>query len=266
MPNPKDQHLHERFPLLWAASTTDPEQRTDLELTDSQFGAKWRRHKSRRLAELQRHEDQLALVEARRHLERVAPVIEQLEHLGGLAPDLHAAVDAAPRDLRSAEATFRLTTLRLHPSPHVADHQLERVLDDLRQLRADDLGCAIVRESICAIERPTTYAALGERFGGKTKQTVADRKKRLEERLCALGERHALSALRRELEGRLNDTVHGRTLPASDPFTQIATLTNDGDYPTVVDVVRAALWLASGDGEGRRAGMERLQDGSLRTR
>ena len=264
---PRHQPLWLRFPLLWESAQTPPDLREDLARTDSEFGAKWRRHKTDRLAELQRHEDQLALVTARRELDDALPVLTQLGLLATGGEDLRSSATLTPVDGQSAELVYRLTTLRLQPTLTVADHELGLVLDDLQQLGTDALGHAIVREAICTLGKPTTYVVLGERHGGKTKQTVADRRKRLEGRLIGLGDRRALSALREALSSRLVNSIKGPTLPAGDPFTQIAVLPHEGGFPDVVDAVKVGLWLASaGPDDQQRPGFEIQKDGSLTVR
>ncbi len=264
---PRHEPLRLRFPLLWESTETPPGLREDLDRTDAELGAKWRRHKTDRLAELQRHEDQLALVAVKRELDDVLPVLTQLGLVATGGEDLRSAATLTPVDGRSAKIVYRLITLRLQPAVAVADHELDLVLDDLRQLDTDALGHAIVREAICTIHKTTTYAVLGERHGGKTKQTVADRRKRLEGRLIGLGDRRALSALREALSSRLANSTKGPTLPADDPFTRIALLPHEGEFPDVVDAVKVGLWLASaGPDDKRRPGFEIQKDGSLTVR
>mgnify|MGYP000897934093 CR=1 FL=1 len=264
---PRHQPLRLRFPLLWESTQTPPDLREDLARTDSEFGAKWRRHKTDRLAELHRHEDQLALVAARRELDQALPILAQLNLLTPGGADLRSAATLSPVDGQSAEIVYRLTTLRLQPTLTVADHELGLVLDDLRQLDTDALGHAIVREAICSLVKPTTYLVLGKRHGGKTKQTVADRKRRLECRLIELGERRALSALCEALSSRLVNSIKGPTLPTDNPFNQIALLPHEDEFPDVIDVVKVGLWLASaGRDDERRPGFQIQQDGSLTVR
>ena len=264
---PRHEPLRLRFPLLWESTETPPGLREDLDRTDTEFGAKWRRHKTDRLAELQRHEDQLALVAVKRELDDALPVLTQLGLVATGGEDLRSAATLTPVDGRSAEIVYRLTTLRLQPAVAVADHELGLVLDDLRQLDTDFLGHAIVREAICSLGKPTTYLVLGERHGGKTKQTVADRKRRLEGRLIELGGRRALSALCEALSSRLANSIKGPTLPTDDPFNQIALLPHEDEFPDVIDVVKVGLWLASaGRDDERRPGFQIQQDGSLTVR
>ena len=264
---PRHDPLRLRFPLLWESTETPPGLREDLDRTDAELGAKWRRHKTDRLAELQRHEDQLALVAVKRELDDALPVLTQLGLLATGGEDLLSAATLTPVDGRSAEIVYRLTTLRLQPAVAVADHELDLVLDDLRRLDTDALGHAIVREAICSLVKPTTYLVLGKRHGGKTKQAVADRKRRLEGRLIELGERRALSALCEALSSRLVNSIKGPTLPTGDPFNQIALLPHEDEFPDVIDVVKVGLWLASGGRyDERRPGFKIQQDGSLTVR
>jgi hypothetical protein len=253
--------------LLWESTETPPGLREDLDRTDAELGAKWRRHKTDRLAELQRHEDQLALVAVKRELDNALPVLRQLGLVATGGEDLRSAATLTPVDGRSAEIVYRLITLRLQPAVAVADHELDLVLDDLRQLDTDALGHDIVREAICSLVKPTTYVVLGERHGGVTKQTVADRKRRLEGRLIKLGGRRALSALRETLSSRLVSSVKGTTLPTDDPFNQIALLPHEDEFPDVVDAVKVGLWLASaGHNDERRPGFKIQENGSLTVR
>ena len=47
---PHHEPLRLRFPLLWESTETPPSLREDLDRTDAELGAKWRRHKTGRLA------------------------------------------------------------------------------------------------------------------------------------------------------------------------------------------------------------------------
>ena len=69
------------------------------------------------------------------------------------------------------------------------------------------------------------------------------------------------------LASRIVNSIKGPTLPAGDPFTQIAVLPHEGGFPDVVDAVKVGLWLASaGPDDERRPGFEIQKDGSLTIR
>ncbi len=264
--SPPEQTLRHRFPLLWRLDATDPEFREDLERTDREFGSKWRRHKADRLAELQRHEDQLALAVARDEIAAARPVIDLLGLLAHAPGSLLAAVATTPIDAETAETVFRLSTIRLSPAVSVADHDLDEVLDDLSSLHPDDLGEAILREAIYPVGPPIPNSRLAKRFG-ITRQSVSERRRRLEDRLIELGKRRSLASLRDHLEGRTRHQATGPVLPPNDPFAGIARLDHEGSFPDVIDAVQAGLWLASRIPlDSRPPGFRRQPDDSLSIR
>ena len=264
----RNEPLRLLFPLLWSSTATPNDFREDLERTDIEFGYKWRRHKSARLAELQRHEDQLALTIARGRLSITEPLLVQLEALHEVSGNLLDAVTTMPIDRRSAEAVFRSSSINLRPGVAVADHHLDAVLTDLGDLEPlDDLGLAIVREAIWTVQKPTPYQKLADEHGGISRQAVDGRRKTLIKRLLGIGERRALSSLREFLRNQADDRSGSVVLPADDPFTRIALLPHEGGFPDVVDAVKVGLWLASaGPDDERRPGFEIQKDGSLTIR
>ncbi|MBC8363445.1 MAG: hypothetical protein H8E59_00405 [Actinobacteria bacterium] len=270
MPNNKrhNEPLRLRFPFLWGSTATPDDFREDLRRTDAEFGFKWRRHKTARLAELQRHEDQLALVIAKERLSIAEPLLQQLESLGAVSDNLLDAVTTTPIDRRSAEAVFRSSSISLRPGVVLADHHLDAVLTDLTDLEPEgDLGLAIVRDSICTVRKPTTYQKLADEHGGITRQAVDGRRKTLVRRLLGIGERRALASLGEFLRNQAAERSGSLVMAAANPFTRIALLPHEGDFPDVVDAVKVGLWLASaGPNADRPPGFQAQPDGSLRRR
>ncbi|MDP6422561.1 MAG: hypothetical protein QF672_14780 [SAR202 cluster bacterium] len=260
-----EEQLRHRFPLLWRNQDTRTDFREDLGRTDREFGTKWRKHKSDRLADLQRHEDQLALADTIETLAATRPVIRQLGMISTLSGDLLDAVLSTPIDTYTADAIYRLGAITLRPTVAVADHDLDKVLADLSELEPDDLGISILRELTYPIGKRTSGSQLAARHD-ITRQSVAERRRRLEERLILLAERRPLASLRDYLVGRMRHREPGPILLAGNPFTAIAQLAHETHFPSVIDAVQAGLWLASQHSDERPRGFELQPDGSLAKR
>ena len=264
--------LGERFPHLRRSPDTRDDFREDLARTDVEFGRKWRRHKSARLAELQLHEDQLELADRRRFLDRIQPVVDLLAEVstgvatGGIAPGGDLLLDAIGRDVvdhGSAEAAYALATIRLRPELSVGDHGYGAVRSDLLGLGLDQVGVDVLRESVCALTRPATDTLLAERHG-IAKQSIAERRRRLVDRLLQMGDRRPFASLCEVIVDRMDRRGERPRLRLDDPLARIALL-RGRDFPDLSDAVAVGIWLASGDGvDGRRPGFQRSDDGLVR--
>jgi len=267
MPSQSPRPLSERFHLLHRSPDTSDEFRADLDRTDIEFGRKWRRHKNARLAELQRHEDQLDLANRRRFIDRIQPVVDQLAAVDpGQASGTGLLLDALAAgvvDHPSAMTAYQLATIRLLPELTIGDHESSAVLADVRALKLDETGVAVLRESICTTSRPLSDSRLAERFD-ITKQSVAERRRRLVRRLLDLEARRPFAALREVITDRIDHRGPRPRLRAEDPLVRIAAI-EPLEHPDLIDVVSIGIWLASGDRSGDTPpGFEKSPDGLFR--
>ena len=243
----KSEPMAGRFPHLWRSPRTPEQFREDLGLTEAEFGSKHRRGKAARLAEMQLHEDQLALTEAAEEIGRARPVLVNLGKIGSVAPNLLDAQAFRIVDAESAEAAYRLATISLRPEARVEDHELEAVLDELTDLCKDALDRDLLRESVCNCVKPVSDTKLGRRHE-KARQSVAERRHKLINRLVELGGRRPIASLRDFIIGRIDHRTGEPCLHADDPFVQIALLDIDSDSLSAQDVVAVGIWLASDRG------------------
>ncbi len=243
----KTAPLASRFPHLWRSPRAPEEFREDLELTEVGFGRKYRRGKAARLAELQLHEDQLALTKAAEELGRARPLLVNLGKIGNVVQTLLDARAFRTVDAESAEAAYRLATISLRPEVRVEDHELEAVLDELRDVCRDELDRDILRESICTCVKPVADTKLGKRYE-MTRQSVAERRHKLINRLVDLSGRRPIASLLDFIIGRIDHRTGEPYLHADDPFVQIALLDIDSDSLSAQDVVAVGIWLASDRG------------------
>lgn len=233
-----------RFPHLWRSTRTPEQFREDLDLTEAEFGRKHRRGKAARLAELQLREDQLALTEAAEELGRARPLLANLSKTGNVTQNLLDARTFRITDDESAEAAYRLATISLRPEARVENHELEAVLDDLKDVCRDALDRDILRESICTCLKPVPDTKLAERYE-KTRQSVAKRRHKLINRLVDLSGQRPISSLLDFIIARIDHRTGKPCLHADDPFVQIALLDIDSDSLGAQDVVAVGIWLAS---------------------
>jgi len=243
----KSEPMAGRFPHLWRSPRTPEQFREDLGLTEAEFGRKHRRGKAARLAELQLHEDQLALTETAEELGRARPLLANLSKIGDVAPNLLDARAFRIADAESAQAAYRLATISLRPEARVEDHELEAVLDDLKDVCRDELDRDILRESICTCVKPVPDTKLGKRHE-MTRQSVAERRHKLINRLVDLSGRRPIASLLDFIIGRIDHRTGEPCLHADDPFVQIALLDIDSDSLSAQDVVAVGIWLASDRG------------------
>ncbi len=243
----KTAPLASRFPHLWRSPRAPEEFREDLDLTEVEFGRKYRRGKAARLAELQLHEDQLALTEAAEELGRARPLLVNLGKIGNIAQNLLDTRAFRTVDAESAEAAYRLATISLRPEARVEDHELEAVLDELKDLCKDELDRDILRESICSCVKPVTDTKLGKRHD-MTRQSVAERRHKLINQLVELGGRRPIASLRDFIIPRIDHRTGKPCLHADDPFVQIALINTGSDSLDARDAVAVGIWLASDQG------------------
>jgi hypothetical protein len=243
----KTAPLASRFPHLWRSPRAPEEFREDLDLTEVEFGRKYRRGKAARLAELQLHEDQLALTEAAEELGRARPLLVNLGKIGNVVQTLLDARAFRTVDAESAEAAYRLATISLRPEARVEDHELEAVLDELKGLCKDALDRDILRESICSCVKRVADTKLGRRHE-MTRQSVAERRHKLINRLVELGGRRPIASLLDFIIGRIDHRTGKPCLHADDPFVQIALINTGSDSLDARDAVAVGIWLASDQG------------------
>ena len=243
----KTAPLASRFPHLWRSPRAPEEFREDLDLTEAEFGRKHRRGKAARLAELQLHEDQLALMEAAEELGRARPLLANLSKTGDVAPNLLDARAFRIADAESAQAAYRLATISLRPEARVEDHELEAVLDELTDLCKDALDRDLLRESVCNCVKPVSDTKLGRRHE-KARQSVAERRHKLINRLVDLSGRRSIASLLDFIIGRIDHRTGKPCLHADDPFVQIALINTGSDSLDARDVVAVGIWLASDQG------------------
>ena len=243
----KTEPMASRFPHLWRSPRASEEFRKDLDLTEAEFGSKHRRGKAARLAELQLHEDQLALTEAAEEIGRARPVLVNLGKIGSVAQNLLDAQAFRIVDAESAEAAYRLATISLRPEARVEDHELEAVLDELTDLCKDALDRDLLRESVCNCVKPVSDTKLGRRHE-KARQSVAERRHKLINRLVELGGRRPIASLRDFIIARIDHRTGRPCLHADDPFVRIALLDIGSDSLDARDVVAVGIWLASDQG------------------
>jgi len=276
---PTGDHIGNRFPNLSQLSTEPGEFQKvlgltkeesdgylkDFGLTDKEFGTDWRRGKQARLAAFQSLEDRLALEAFSKELDGTRPVLANLEEIGKAVPNLLDALPTDIVDFESAKVAYRLASINLQPTVQMGAHGFDATRAELKGLSLDEppkrkgqevggYAVEILRESLCTLGKPLKDTDLAERHG-ITKQSVAERRRRLIRQLTELGERPPFAALRDLITTRIDKLAQPQCLHLDDPFVKIAQLPpeSEQEFPDISDVVSVGIWLAfSGDLAGIR--------------
>lgn len=277
---PTADHIGNRFPNLSQLSTEPGELQKVLGLTreesdsylkdfgqtDKEFGKDRRRGKKARLAEFQIHEDRLALRAFSKELDRARPVLANLEEIGKAVPNLLDALPTDIVDFESAKVAYRLASINLQTPVQMGAHEFDATRAELKGLSLDEppkrkgqevggYAVEILRESLCTLGKPLKDTELAERHG-ITKQSVAERRRRLIRQLTKLAERPPFAALRDLITTRIDKLAQPQCLHLDDPFVKIAQLPHgpEPEFPDISDVVLVGIWLAfSGDLAGIRS-------------
>ena len=239
-----------RFPHLSASTHLENDAREDFLLTEREFGDKYRRGKQARLQEFENAENRLAVQFLTAQVEHMSPIVEALQRCAGTAPTLLDAAIGTPVDIKKAEAIYGLASIELQRSVAVAEHSIQSITIVLEDLKLDAFGVAIFRDLICGIDRGVSATEVSERFK-VSRQTVSERRSRLVGKLVELRRVSAISSLRDLFSARVRHSGGNYGFSLNDPLVAISRIPNNGNFPSVVDVVLLGLWLASTEPDSR---------------
>jgi hypothetical protein len=239
-----------RFPHLSASAHLENDVREDFLLTEREFGDKYRRGKQARLQEFENAENRLAVQFLTTQVEHMSPIVEALQRCAGTAPTLLDAAIGTPVDAKKAEAIYGLASIDIQRSVTVSEHSLQGVITVLEDLKLDAFGVAIFRDLICGIDRGVSATEISERFE-VSRQTVSERRARLVGKLVDLRRVSATSSLHDLFSARVRHSGGNYGFSLNDPLVAISRIPNNGNFPSVVDVVLLGLWLASTEPDSR---------------
>ena len=239
-----------RFPHLSASTHLENDVREDFLLTEREFGDKYRRGKQARLQEFENAENRLAVQFLTAQVEHMSPIVEALQRCVGTAPTLLDAAIGTPVDIKKAEAIYGLASIELQRSVAVAEHSIQSITIILEDLKLDAFGVAIFRDLICGIDRGVSATEVSERFK-VSRQTVSERRSRLVGKLVELRRVSAISSLHGLFSARVRHSGGNYGFSLNDPLVAISRIPNNGNFPSVVDVVLLGLWLASTEPDSR---------------
>jgi hypothetical protein len=239
-----------RFPHLSASTHLESDIREDFLLTERAFGDKYRRGKQARLQEFENAENRMAVHFLTAQVEHMSPIVESLQRLAGAAPTLLDAAIGTPVDIKKAEAIYSLASIEIQRSVVVAQHSLQSITSILEDLKLDAFGIAIFRDLICGVDRGISATDVSERFR-KSRQTVSERRSRLVGKLVELRQMSAVSSLHDLFSARVRHSGGNYGFSLNDPLVAISRIPNNGNFPSVVDVVLLGLWLASTEPDSR---------------
>jgi hypothetical protein len=239
-----------RFPHLSASTHLESDVREDFLLTEREFGDKYRRGKQARLQEFENAENRLAVQFLAAQVEHMSPIVEALQRCAGTAPTLLDAAIGTPVDVKKAEAIYGLASIDIQRSVMVSEHSLQSVIIVLEDLKLDAFGVAIFRDLICGIDRGVSATEVSERLK-KSRQSVSERRSRLVGKLVELRQLSAVSSLHDLFSARVRHSGGNYGFSLNDPLVAISRIPNNGNFPSVVDVVLLGLWLASTEPDSR---------------
>jgi|GEM_PF-5325857 len=247
-----------KFPVLNRQSVLDPDVKTDLALTEVEFGRKYKRGKAKRLEALEVMENRLAVIAlraARTDVEQFMNQVDELLRANELGIGRSLAV---PQNAAEAEVVFRLTFLRLGASGPEFALNLTAMLASLADLVSRAIPIDIFRTLVTDVEGSETAQTLADRYG-KGRQAIYDRQDRMIDKLDELRSSTDFSTLSRYLrENAIVFHTGKMSTSLAHPLVAIAAM-DRGNFPSVHDVVAFGLWAVAREETGTKKSFRRIR-------
>lgn len=238
--NRSAQTLAAQFPELAADPSVDRTIAQDLLLSEAQFGAKYRKGKKKRLAELDALNSRLLLEKLQAERNATQGVIRELRALLEDGEGSVHSMVSIPRTEQQARMAFRLWFLRERSKNVEFALELDELSLKLRNLGFDDVNVKIARRVVLPVGR-TLRATEISTSENMSRQSVYLRISRVIKELSHLVDDADLVQLINEVSSNCR-LIEGRLrIPLHHPLLGISGMGSSGDFGQVGDVMRVAI-------------------------
>ncbi len=246
-----NETLGQKFPMLSAQRGLPLDIRSDLALTDKEFGLKHKRGKAARLEALENMENRLQIAPLRKKLADLELLVGRIGKLIESNEKGFETFLATPATLEQAQAIIELIFLCASPEGLQFSIDPERMKQSLENVARDQISVDVVRKLMLDPFDQTSVADIAHSHGLGV-QTIYDRRARLTSKLNDVTNDSDFAQLVDYLKNEVC-FVRGTKIVAPLSHPVLATLLLEaGEYPSVHDIVSVAVWSIAKDQPGKQ--------------
>lgn len=238
----KDFLLRDKFPFLWSSPNTAEDVRAVLRMSERELGGKFKRGTQAQLAKLRNLENELEVSSLRTELEDQQQLFDLLNNL----PCHHGSIlDVSrilPSTLDEAETVFSLAGVFVGRQLQVGEFTLKKCLNLLHDFRLDKVDASIFRSQVCTLTETTSVVKIAKQHK-LSRQSVNQRRLHIFENVRKLELTSEFKTLTKFLRRRGMQSNSVFEFSPEDNVVSIHCVQSSTEFPTVVDVLNAALWL-----------------------
>ncbi len=253
--------MSDRFPELANSPALDPSTVEDLLLTEAEFGAKYRRGRANREAELESQNTRIAFELLKQSQENTSQVLEEINLLLFQAEQNFQPILALPRTLGQAEAVFGLWFLKSTGAQCDFSTTIGALREVTSSWKLDEVDVYLLRSVVLAIDSRRGVQDVADRMK-LSRQAIYARSKKISARLEELPSDRNFRILIDEISRAAEPGAIPLRLSLQHSLISIARMNPVGEFGHVVDLVRLAAYCAAAE----RLGANFNSGGNLRLR
>ena len=234
--------LRDMFPYLWSSPNTAEDIRAVLKMTSTELGSKLKRGKKLSMTKLRNLENELEVSALRAKLDDHKKIFDLLNDL----PCQHGSIldvsRIVPSALDEAETIFSLAGVFVGRQLQVGEFTLEKCLKLLSEFELDEVDVSIFRGQVSALTDSTSVIKIAKQYK-LSRQSVNQRRLGIFENVKKLESAIEFKSLTKFLRRRGMQSNSAFEFSPEDTLVTIHSVQSSAEFPTVVDVVNAALWL-----------------------
>lgn len=238
----KDIRLREKFPYLWSSPNIDEDTRALLRMSEREFGGRFKRGTQAQLVKLRNLENELEVSSLRSELDVQKELFDLLNKLPCQYGSILDVSKIVPSTLDEAETVFSLAGVFVGRELQVGEFTLAKCLKLLEDFELDEVDASIFRGQVCTLTETTSVVKIAKQHK-LSRQSVNQRRLRIFENVRKLELTSEFKTLTKFLRRRGIQSNSVFEFAPEDNLVSIHSLQISTNFPTVVDVVNAALWL-----------------------
>ena len=238
----KDFLLRDKFPYLWSSPNTTEDVRAILRLSERELGGRLKRGTQAQLAKLRVLENELEVNSLRRELEDQRQLFDLLNKLPCQNGSILDVSKIVPTTLDEAETVFSLAGVYVGGQLQIREFTLKKCLKLLSDFELDEVDASIFRGQVCTLTETTSVIKIAKQHK-LSRQSVNQRRLHIFENVRKLELTSEFKTLTKFLRRRGMQSNSVFEFSPEDNLVSIHSVQSSAEFPTVVDVINAALWL-----------------------